>query len=269
MNRIISYKAYRLLYAVIITLTVSFLAIAQTQRKIIESQSQQIIQEKPSAGHHIAGTVIIKPDNQPVAKAIIQLTEIGNKLAGIKPFTSKTFTDEQGIWRIANVPDGDYLIIVDPAVIQSSINNNDKRADQENSTAGAKFVARSHKIKMSGVDIDNLDIHVNKGGIITGKVVMDTGEPLPKDLIVLPEQTAETDRSPGRFAQVQTDGSFILEGVPVGGIRLKVVVYAKPKEYYTKTARVDGIDLLSDTLSIEDGSKVNGVHIVFAKVIEK
>jgi hypothetical protein len=259
MNRIIISKTFQLLYAVILILTVSTFVNAKPH----------IIQKELTAGHHITGTVTMKTDNQPVAKAIIRLTEIGNKPAGVKPFTNQTFTNEQGIWMIENVPDGDYLIVVDPATTQSSTNNNDKQMNQVNSAAGAKFVSKSHQVKMSGADIDNLDILVNKGGIITGKVVMENGEPLPKDLIVLPEQIAEKDRSPVRFALVQADGSFILEGVPVGEIRLKVVIYGKPKEFYAKTATVDGKDLLSNTLIIEDGSKVSGVHIVFAKAVEK
>jgi hypothetical protein len=91
----------------------------------------------------------------------------------------------------------------------------------------------------------------------------------PKDLIVLPEQAVKEGRSPIRFAPVQSDGSFILEGVPTGDILLKVVVYGKPKEYYTKRATVAGMDLLGGVLSIEDGSEVKDVQIIFAKAADK
>ncbi len=40
MNRIISSKTYRLLHAVILTLTVSMLAIAQTQERVVDRQLQ-------------------------------------------------------------------------------------------------------------------------------------------------------------------------------------------------------------------------------------
>jgi hypothetical protein len=88
MNRVISYRVCQLVNTAILILTLTVLAVAQ---------KNQIIQEKQSAGHHITGTVTMKPDNQPVAKAMIELTAIGNKPAGVKPFTNQIFTDEQGV----------------------------------------------------------------------------------------------------------------------------------------------------------------------------
>lgn len=269
MYRKISSKTYRLLYAVILTLTVSMLAIAQTQERVVGGQPQ-INHKTPAAGHRISGIVTMNPDSQPVAKAKIEIRGINRPVAGTQLFMSQTFTDEQGRWTIDNVPDDDYLIVVDPArTPPSPVSNKDGQMNEVNSRAGTKFVSQTYEVKMSGTNIDNLAIQVIKGGRITGKVVMDGGESLPKDLIVLPEQTAKDGRSPVRSALVQPDGSFILEGVPTGSILLKVVVYVRAKEYYTKTAAVDGMDLLRETLSIEDGSEVKDVHIIFAKVTDK
>ncbi len=268
MNRIISSKTYRLLHAVILTLTVSMLAIAQTQERVVDRQPQ-IYHKTPAAGHRISGIVTMNPDSQPVAKAKIEIRGINRPAAGTQLFMSQTFTDEQGHWTIDNVPDDDYLIVVDPARTPSPVSNKDGQMNEVNSRAGTKFVAQTYKVRMSGTDIDNLAIQVIKGGRITGKVVMDGGESLPKDLIVLPEQTAKDGRSPVRSALVQPDGSFILEGVPTGSILLKAVVYGRAKEYYTKTAAVNGMDLLRETLGIEDGSEVKDVHIVFARVTKK
>jgi len=268
MNAIISSKMYRLLYAVILTLAASFPAISQTEEKFANGQPQ-INQKNPVAEHRISGTVTMKPDNQPVAKTKIEIRNINKPVAGAQLFMSKTFTDEQGRWTIDQVPDGNYLILVDPTVILLPVNTKNGQVNEVRSGTSAKFVAQTREVKMSGTDIDNLTIQVIKGGRITGRVIMDSGKPMPKSLIVLPEQTVKDGRSPSRIAPVEPDGTFILEGVPVGEILLKVVVYGKPKEYYMKTATVNGMDLLRETLSLEDGSEVKDVHIVFAKVTDK
>jgi hypothetical protein len=267
MNRIISSKMDRLLYTVILTLVVSVLAIAQTQEIVVDGQPQ--INQKNPAAYRISGTVTMKPDNQPVADTRIEVRGINKPAAGAQLFTSKTFTDEQGHWTIDQVPDGNYLILVDPTVILSPVNTKDGQVNEVRSGMSAKFVAQTREVKMSGTNIDNLVIQVIKGGRIIGKVIMEGGEPIPKNLIILPEQTVKDGRSPIRIAPVEPDGTFILEGVPTGEILLKVVVYGKPKEYYMKTATVNGIDLLRGTLTIEDGSEVKEVHIVFAKVTDK
>ncbi len=268
MYRKISPKTYRLFYALILTLTVSMLAMAQIQERVVELKPQTI-QKTPAAGHRISGIVTVNPDGQPVANTKIEIRGINRPAAGTQLFMSQTFTDEQGHWTINKALDDDYLIIVDPARTPPPVSNKGGQMNEVNYGVGTKFVSQTREVRMSGTDIDNLAIQVIKGGRITGKVVMDGGESLPKDLIVLPEQTVKNGRSPGRIAAVQSDGSFIIEGVPTGSIILKVVVYGRVKEYYTKTATVDGIDLLRETLSIEDGSEVKDVHIIFAKVMDK
>lgn len=268
MNGIISSKMYRLLYAIVLTLTASMPAIAQTGEKVANGQSQ-INQKNLAAEHRISGTVIMKPDNQPVAKTKIEIRGINKPVAGTQLFMSRTFTDEQGHWTIDQVPDGNYLILIDPTVILSPVSTKNGQVNEVRSGTSAKFVAQTYEVKISGTNIDNLVIQVIKGGRITGRVIMDDGEPMPKDLIILPEQTIKVGRSPLRIAPVDLNGTFILEGVPTGEILLKVVAYGKPKRYYMKTATVNGIDLLRETLSIEDGSEVKDVHIVFAKVTDK
>lgn len=260
MNGIISFKTY-LPYALILILTACLFASGQTPDKRIENGQPQSNQKNPASGHRISGTVIMKTDDQPVAKANIIVRGTNKPLRDSQLFARQTVTDEEGRWAVDNVPDGEYQIVIDPA-----------REGQLNEAASVrtiKFVAQVQIVEMSGNDINNLVIQVIRGGRISGKVVMNGGEIMPQDLIILPEQTIKVGRSPVRFASIQPDGTFILENVPVGEILLKVGVYGKPREYYMKTATVDGIDLLSETLSIKDGSEVKDVYIVFAKATDR
>jgi hypothetical protein len=260
MSGIISFKTY-LSYALILILTACLFASGQTPDKRIENGQPQSNQKDPVSGHRISGTVTMKTDNQPVAKANIIVRGINKPLRDPQLFARQTVTDGQGRWAVDNVPDGEYQVVIDPA--------REERSNEAASVPTIKFVAQVQIVEMSGNDINNLVSRVIRGGRISGKVVMSGGETMPQDLLILPEQTIKVGRSPVRFASIQPDGTFILENVPVGEILLRVFVYGKLKEYYMKTATVDGIDLLSDSLNIKDGSEVKDVYIVFAKATDR
>ncbi len=268
MSREISYKMYRALYIVSLTLAVSLPVISQTQEKVVNDQAR-INKENSAAEHRISGTVTMKTDNQPVVKTKIEMRGTNNLAGGALLFVSKTFTDEQGRWKLDNVPDGNYVVLVDPTVTLLPVKTKNGQVEEIISGVTAKFVAQTFEVKMAGTDIDNLTIQVIKGGRITGKVTMYGSEPIPEGLIVLPEQTIKFGRSPLRFAPVNPDGTFTLDAVPTGEIVLKAVVFGKPKEYQMKSATVNDKDLLRQTINIENNSEVKDVNIVFAKVIDK
>ncbi len=219
-------------------------------------------------GHRVSGTVTMKPDEQAVVKAKVEIRNISVKPAGTVAFQDCIYTDSQGRWTIENVPDGEYLIIVAPPHRPSSASQKDEKTDEVYSVA-AEFVAKTYEVKMAGNDITDLALKVNKGGIISGMVTMNGGTPFPENLVVLPEQTAESGRSPAKMAQVQPDGSFTLTGVPTGKIRLRVFVYGKVNEYHMKSASVNGADLLSETLEIAEGTEIKNVRILFARTPER
>ena len=268
MNRDIIYKMYRGLWFVSLTLATSLSVVSQTQEKIVNDLAR-INKENSVVGHRISGMVTMKTDNQPVVKTKIEIRGTNNLAAGAPLFVSKIFTDEQGRWTLDNVPDGNYVVLIDPTVTLLPVKTNNGKVDEIRLGITAKFVAQTFEVKMAGTDIDDLTIQVIKGGRITGKVIMHGSEPIPEGLIVLPEQTIKFGRSPIRFAPVNPDGTFTLDAVPTGEILLKAVVFGKPKEYQMKSATVNDKDLLRETINIEDNSEVNDVNIVFAKVTDK
>lgn len=219
-------------------------------------------------GHRVSGTVTMKPDEQAVAKAKVEIRNISVKPVGAVPFQDCIYTDSQGRWTIENVPDGEYLIIVDPHLRPPSASQKDETTENVNSAA-TEFVAKTYEVKLAGNDIADLAMQVNRGGKISGTVTMDEGVPFPENLVVLPEQTDKSGRSLAKMAQVQPDGSFILTGVPTGKIRLRVFVYGKADEYYMKSASVNSAELLSETLEIADGTEIKNVRILFARTPER
>jgi hypothetical protein len=204
----------------IMTLILSVFSIAQRLEKL--TPEQQASKLKPSATHRLSGTVTMRPDNHPVAKAGISIIRFRGT-TGERPFTERTMTDEQGRWSIDNLPDGVYSIIIVPGRTFPPIGGN----VGQKSELISQFVTQKTKLEIHGADIDDIDSQVNKGGRITGRVVMDGGEPIPEELIVVPRATIESDDPPMQNVQVNPDGSFDLEGVPNGEIHLKAIVFNK------------------------------------------
>lgn len=262
MYRKINRKMYRALCAAIMTLILSVFSIAQRLERL--TPEQQANKLKPSATHRLSGTVTMRPDNHPVAKAGISVIRFRGT-TGERPFTERTFTDEQGRWTIDNLPDGVYSIIIVPSRTFPPIGGN----VGQKSELISQFVTQKTKLEIHGADIDDIDSQVNKGGRITGRVVMDGGETIPEELIVVPRAAIESDDPPMQNVQVNPDGSFDLEGVPNGEIYLKAIVFNKQNEYFMRTATVGAIDLLREPLHIKDGTEIKDVNIVVAKVKDK
>ncbi len=263
MYRKINWKMYRALCVVIMTLILPVFSIAQRLEKL--APEQQASKQKPSAaGHRLSGTVTMRPDNHPVAKAGVSIRSRATT-AGGRPFSKRTITDEQGRWTIEDLPDAVYFIIVLPRRTFQPVGGRDGQTSELTS----QFVTQETKLEIAGADIDDIDFRVNKGGRITGRVVMDGGEPLPEGLIVVPRATIESNNAPMQNVQVNEDGSFVLEGVPNGETFLKTEGFDKPNEYFMKSATVGAIDLLREPLHIKDGTEIKDVYIVLAKVKDK
>lgn len=215
----------------------------------------------PRGARRISGTVMMRADGRPVANATILLRSLDLAGGDEAFFESRTLTDEHGRWAAGDVPEGAYLIVADPPPPPG-----DNAAPGVGTDPGARlsFVPERREVRVAGADINGLVIEVSRGGRVTGGVTMEGGQPLPKDLVVLPERVDVAGVAPIRIHPVRPDGSFTLEGVPTGEIRLRVFVYGKLNQYYAKSAMVNGTNLLREPLLIEDGLEVKGVRVVFS-----
>lgn len=111
MYRKTDWKMYRAMCVVILTLILPVFSIAQKLERLTREQ-QAARQKASAAGHRLSGTVTMRPDNHPVAKAEISI--IGLPAAGGRPFSKMTSTDDQGRWAIDNLPDAEYSILIIP-----------------------------------------------------------------------------------------------------------------------------------------------------------
>jgi len=159
---------------------------------------------KKSASATIAGRVTIK--GQPAAGIVVGLR--ANEPAQFAP-TFKATTDKDGKYRIAEVPQGQYLIApVAPAFVISDVNN----------PRGQGVIVNE------GENLEGLDFDLIRGGVITGKVLDTDGHPIVEETVNL----LMTDRSSGSSYHVgssfQTDdrGIYRIFGIRPGRYKVSV-----------------------------------------------
>jgi len=192
--------------------------------------------------HGVAGTVRAEGDGHPVVGATVRLNKKDAVQTGIEAAMSdySSTTDAQGRWFLSNLPDGSYIIFVQPTGL-----------------LGAKlerFVDKMQDLTVAGADVENLAIEVSLGGRVSGHVTVEQ------------ENAPAPDISIGigsAFAQVEANGAFTVTGVPEGEFPFSVSV--RPQNFfYAKSIQVNGVDLLREKLKTTVGTEIKDVRVVIA-----
>jgi hypothetical protein len=159
--------------------------------------------------HRVSGVVRGRDDHRPVADARVnfvrkETNEIVSRalfwpysvgMPGVK-------TDQLGRWRLAQVPDGRYIIFVQPPHGYNQLPPGAKR-----------YSAKQQEIEVSGGDVSNILIEVGDDSTISGIVVAEPG-PAPPDIYL----GLETQGMNGGVAAsaVAKNGKFTIRNVPAG-----------------------------------------------------
>ena len=159
-----------------------------------------------SLGGVVTGKVTIR--GKPAAGIIVSL-----RTPDFSPFAGqalKATTDEEGKYRITNVPAGTYEVApMAPAFVFS------EQANAYGSRGKTVFIAE-------GESVDGLDFALVRGGVITGKITDTEGRPVIEERISLfradppgNERGPGNPVAPGNF-QTDDRGVYRLFGVPAG-----------------------------------------------------
>jgi hypothetical protein len=177
-------------------------------RSAVNSQTKA---PKKVAGANVAGRVTTHGKGAPGIVVSVRIQDYSPQ----PPPSYKATTDQEGFYRITDVPPGNYQVApLAPAYVSSE---------------RASLRERGKALLLAeGENVDGIDFSIERGGVITGRITDADGRPVveerlslvPADLVVQPGQ---------RFGSIvpnsfQTDdrGVYRIYGIPEGRYKLSV-----------------------------------------------
>ena len=230
-----------------------------------------------STPHTVRGSVIAKLDRVPLPGATLSI-RIREQALLFGSGSQQMSTNDEGLWVLDGVPDGTYIISVEPpgnfpvpgADPDSQVTaDDDDGAPQRKQAPTRKFVRGEVEITVSGGDLLVEPIALAEGASISGTVEF---PPRPEDVspsyiqIMYRYEGDPTDTfSNSAFA---SGSEFTVEGLRAG----KIYLNANPSyagltdsNLYVKSITLNGIDLRQKPLTVTEGQSIKNVRIVIAQ----
>ena len=166
-----------------------------------------------------------------------------------------TKINPDGTWTIRSLPPGEYKLTVRAP------------GDKERPAEGAATT-----IALVGEDLIGVTLVTGSGGTLTGRIVTDTGVPVPKPEQRMRVSTRAVDptRTFTTFSQdngrVKDDWTFEVKDV-IGVNR--VSVSPLPRDWAIKSIDYDGKDLMDTPIDVASGQHVEGITVVLSKSLPK
>jgi len=190
----------------------------------------------------IAGHVI--GENGPSTHAFVSLTPIEGRDVD---FDRQDTTDDKGSFRLRNIPEGSYYVIVYQRVEGS----------------GGIYESRARqKIEVAGDNIDSLTITLGTGVTIPGRVKLDGAGSVALDRINLTLISVDEDALPGGHAEPKKDATFEMKSVPDGNYTLSV--WGLEHDAYVRSIRFGSDDVLEKGVQVESGSSSGKLDVVIS-----
>jgi hypothetical protein len=228
-------------------------ALEAARVKVVPGQEVQAIDITlvPGRAATLSGTVV-GSDGATLAHASVMLTqETVGPTGAMMSMAGNARADGEGRWRIAAVAPGEYRLRASGAT-----------ADRGTETA-------SMTLAVTGADMEGLTLSADAGGYIGGRVVTDSGAPLPsKTLRILTTPLVQEGSStgpqptPGQDdGTVGADGEF-LRRAPSGEQFIRVGTL--PRGW--SVARIDaaGHDVTERPLDLRPGQRIADVTVVIS-----
>jgi hypothetical protein len=160
-------------------------------------------------------------------------------------------TDKNGRWSLNGLPDGSYVIQVNPGVTDSDRND------------GRRFATRKQMITVAGTDLDGVLIEVSKGVSISGILILEGNEPLSSLSLYASKVGGPIELYQGVSKTLTLTGqktNFAMTELPEGVIEFSA--FLNTDSHYIKSISANGIDLLQEKLTLTSGMEVKSVTIV-------
>jgi len=223
----------------------------------VHIQAQTTTEKIASAS--ISGKVTIK--GKPAAGVTVLANELRQGMSSnMRPYRART--DQTGSYRITNIPAGTYEVSpITPALVPTNLPDS--------------------VVISEGEQLENIDLSLVPGGVITGKITDSEGEPIigePVSIMPIDEQLqsrfSSTLLSRLHSAGNSTDdrGVYRVFGLPPGKYKVSVGSSESgsrsSREYYKKTFYPSASDAAKATvIEVTEGSERNQVDIVLGRPV--
>src|SRR5215208_636619 len=170
-------------------------------------------------------------------------------------------TDDEGDYRITNVPPGNYTVVISAPVFASV---------DESGSQKTVLVSK-------GETVENIDFALVRGGVITGRVTGSDGRPLIEEEVhVYPKNTEERQFYYGRERGRTDDrGIYRIFGLPPGSYRVAAGQaedsgFGGMRAGYKRTFHPDAAEASKATvIEVKEGSEATNVDITVGRSIPK
>lgn len=212
--------------------------------------------------YKLAGVVRGRDDRHPVANATVRLVRkqtnemvIGALFWPYSVGMPGVKTDELGRWRLTQVPDGTYIIFVQPPSGYNELPPEAKR-----------YGAKQQEIEVSGGDASNVVIELGDDATVSGTVIAESGA-IPRSMFISLEKEGMNQ---GVVASAVVErGKFTIRNVPAGKMYFFLNLEEDTENFYIKSITWKGNDLLRELLDVGVETKIEGVEIVLSRLVAR
>ncbi len=247
--------------------------------------------------YKIEGKVVASKDKLPIKSTKISLKRVGDKTFSFieaERLMQTGTTDNEGKFTFKEIPQGTYKVTLEATNSNFDIKNqiygsdgsdgndsiyaaNAPRANTNSYTQipekqTPKFAKKTQEITVDDKDLDNVVFELGFGATISGTILTEDNQELPKNIIisalnddfeVLASGNVWTrDYSSGKETG-KSRSDFKLEGIGEG--KVSVSFETSEDEFYVKSITAKGVDLLVGQIEVKDGEFVRNVQVVFSK----
>jgi len=206
----------------------------------------------------ISGKITVKDQGVPGVTVRLDLIEPNS---GGHTTRHRGVTDDEGNYRITNVPPGNYTVVISAPVFAPA---------DESGPQKTVLVSK-------GETVENIDFALVRGGVITGRVTDSDGRPLIEEEVhVYPKNTEERQFYYGRERGRTDDrGIYRIFGLPPGSYRVAAGQaedsgFGGMRAGYKRTFHPDAAEASKATvIEVKEGSEATNVDITVGRSIPK
>jgi hypothetical protein len=212
--------------------------------------------------YRLSGVVRGRDDHRPIAAARVNI--IRRETHGLVsrdvfwPYSDGmpgVTTDELGRWRLSQIPDGKYIIFVQPPSGYNDVPPGTER-----------YSAKQQEVQVSGGDVSNMLIEVSRDSTVSGRVISESGSSLGPIYVGLQADGMSGGPSGSTIAE---GGKFTIRNVPTAKMYFYINLEQGVDSVYIKSIRWKGKDLLREPLDVGVETKTDGVEIVLSPLVAR